>query len=412
MRSSKQDAKVKIQNLARFENSSDSDESTSNSINSIQNSDFSSQDLEISLADQIPSDSDLDSVINMTEIKVTDLLKDIKDFSGNLNDINKFLSSCRAAYDFIGETEEHKLHRERFLNGIKNKLDSATFNAISQQTFNSIVEFSSAIEGIFLISNDPSNVQMQIVNRKQKHDENIMTYANKLLELHNEYLMLYKLKYPTADQESVKISNDMLLTQNFIRNLKQPFQTYSRGHFFDSFSAAKKWALDLEKTEKPQDDSNIKDLISALNKLGVKANYPPQKKQQSNFPFQPRNKQNNNWRPNFNNASTSQSHYGNQNPQRLQNPNPQQQLQNQQFNGQAPRPNAPRFNFMNQKKKKNQQQFFPMQHNQQQFYQMQQPQQQFFPMQQFLTAVDGAQQANQKNAVTNQSSSDIFYPKN
>lgn len=32
----------------------------------------------------------------MADIKVTDLLGDIKEFSGELKDINKFISSCKA----------------------------------------------------------------------------------------------------------------------------------------------------------------------------------------------------------------------------------------------------------------------------------------------------------------------------
>lgn len=63
----------------------------------------------------------LNQPTEMADIKVTDLLRDIKEFSGELKDINKFISSCKAAFAFIPDNEANANNRSRFLNGIKNK---------------------------------------------------------------------------------------------------------------------------------------------------------------------------------------------------------------------------------------------------------------------------------------------------
>lgn len=41
---------------------------------------------------------------------VSDALKDIQTFNGKLNDVKKFLSSCRSGYEFIDSTKEIHSH--------------------------------------------------------------------------------------------------------------------------------------------------------------------------------------------------------------------------------------------------------------------------------------------------------------
>lgn len=120
--------------------------------------------------------------------------------------------------EFIPDTPENAQHKLRFHNGIKNNLDSQTFNAVLTIKFETHTSFISAIENIIIIFNDPSTVQMEIINRKQKQNETIMVYSNRLMELHNEYIMLYALKYPEESIIPIQKSNDLLLTQNFLRN--------------------------------------------------------------------------------------------------------------------------------------------------------------------------------------------------
>lgn len=205
---------------------------------------------------------------------VSEILKDIDRFTGRLSDVNKFISSVRASYEFVDTTSD--INIRRYVNGVKNKLDGATFNTLSQTTFTTLNEFISAFEAIFLTSNDPSTTQIELVNRKQKPEENIMTFSNKMLELNNEYLTLYKAKFPETDQAVVAISSELLLTQSFIANLKHPFCKYARGHFFTSFIDAKKWALDVEKTERPSDNrgqSNPQKPNDSGNNNGRNNNY-------------------------------------------------------------------------------------------------------------------------------------------
>lgn len=208
---------------------------------------------------------------NMAEgPSVTEILKDIPTFSGKLSDINKFVSMCKAGLTFLDPAKETDIRR--YINGIKNKLDGTTFNVVAATTFESVDSFIEAIEKIFLISNDPSTIQIDIIQRLQKQDESIMTFANKLLEKQNQYIMLYKNKCPTENVETIKHSSELMLTHSFLRNLKQPFRKYAKGHFFATFDEAKKWALDVEKLEEPRLENDQQFGSSGFNKMGSKFN--------------------------------------------------------------------------------------------------------------------------------------------
>jgi hypothetical protein len=204
-------------------------------------------------------------------------LRDIAPFTGQLKDINKFISSCKAANDFIPAARDAE--RPRFLNGIKNKLDSATFNAIGDTVFNTIDAFCTAVENIFLISTNPETVQMKLIQRTQKPDETVLQFANAFLELHHEYIMLYKLKFPAANHDEVKTANEALLKHNFLSNLREPLKRYARGHFFETFIAAKKWAIDMETSSKPPQDPNVKELTKSF----VKSNFMRQPNPQNHL---------------------------------------------------------------------------------------------------------------------------------
>lgn len=268
-------------------------------------------------------------IIMATGPTVSEILKDISSFTGKLPDVNKFISSCRAGYAFVDATKPVDV--TRFINGLKNKLDSATFNTVAATTFATLDEFVTAIERIFLISNDPSTIQIEIMQRVQKYDESVMTFANKLLEKQNEYIMLYRNKRPDEDAETIKHSIELMLTHSFLRNLKQPFKNYAKGHFFTSFDDAKKWALDVEKLEQPRQDETLQNLATMLGKLGVK---------------------NTTFKPNLNNPQQSGTGYnfrGNQSRQNIQRRTFTQGYQNNQprdnfsrnFQQFQPRQNAP-----------------------------------------------------------------------
>jgi hypothetical protein len=241
---------------------------------------------------------------NMAQyIKIHELIREIKMFTGVPRDVTRFISSCRAAHDFIPEAQMDEI--PRFLNALKNKLDSGTHNLVAHDTFESIDQFASTIEGIFMISNDPAVAQMNISLKKQKNDETVMSFANSLLELNNEYLTLFKLKNPDHDIESVKVASESYLTLVFLKNLKEPLHTYSRGHFFNTYDEAKKWALDVEKSSPATDNQNFsnKDLNQAFQKFGLKTDNACNS---GNYNQKRNNGKNNNNNANRNNFSQGQ----------------------------------------------------------------------------------------------------------
>jgi hypothetical protein len=73
-------------------------------------------------------------IINMAQnVKVHELIREIKMFTGVPRDVTRFISSCRAAHDFIPEAQEDEI--PRFLNALKNKLDSGTHNLVAHDTY-------------------------------------------------------------------------------------------------------------------------------------------------------------------------------------------------------------------------------------------------------------------------------------
>lgn len=100
-----------------------------------------------------------------------------------------------------------------------------------------------------------------------------MSYANNFLEIHNEYILLYKLKYPADDIATVKKANQPFLTLTFLANLRHSYKTY-------------------ETTTVNSNNSNsIKELSTMLKQLGVRVN-PTQNLNNSQLrkPFNQNNK--------------------------------------------------------------------------------------------------------------------------
>lgn len=100
------------------------------------------------------------SVVKQVEVQIlqAQLYEERSKFSRKLSDINKFLSCVNAGHLFRNTTNE--THVARYINGVKNKLDSASFDAFSAAKFDTLKELTSAIENLFLTYNDPSPVQV------------------------------------------------------------------------------------------------------------------------------------------------------------------------------------------------------------------------------------------------------------
>lgn len=288
-------------------------------------------------------------IIIMTTI--SEILKDIEKFSGKLADVNKCISSVRAGYQFVNHEAPQDI--ARYLNGAKNKLDSVSFNTLASEDLSTLDLFVKAIEDTFLISNDPSNTVLAITMKKQKNNENVLDFSNKLLQLHNEYLMLYKKQNPNdVNTNLIAKANETLLTNCFVSNLKEPFATYAKGHKFDTFLEAKRWALDIERKERPVQTILNSQQQSQVTSFNRNQNQP-QNKRPTNFQgqqFSQNYQQRNNYvRPNdfpqqrnFDNRQTQRYTYQNNNsnyrqPQRFQYQTQNNQIQfNQNRNTQRP----------------------------------------------------------------------------
>lgn len=111
---------------------------------------------------------------------------------------------------------------------------------MAEETFSTLKDFTSAVENVFLLSNDPSSTVVAITLRRQQPDESIMAFANALFQLHNEFLMLNKLKNDGVQHEGTASNNEELLTSCFLSNMKQPFATFAKGFSFKTFLEEKK----------------------------------------------------------------------------------------------------------------------------------------------------------------------------
>lgn len=180
-------------------------------------------------------------------VSVTDILSDIHNFSGKEKDVSKFLSCCNTGFTFLNQSEPDDI--KRFLNGIKNKLNTKSFNAVSTITFTTIDQFRNEIETLFFPSNDPSLFQTQFIVCFQRDDESVLDYSNKFLTFHNKYLLAFKAKHPLLNLDGVRVANEMLLTQYFLSNARDSLKNLATGKFFDSFYEARKWLHDMEKYE-------------------------------------------------------------------------------------------------------------------------------------------------------------------
>lgn len=121
------------------------------------------------------SGSDIEEQLNMV-FSVEMALKMIPDFSGNRENLHKFLACC----DIVSPMATTRADKEMLLNVIKTKLSGSAYNLIKYREFATYDDLKLILEEQYLERRTMAQIQTELLNCRQHHNESVREFANRV----------------------------------------------------------------------------------------------------------------------------------------------------------------------------------------------------------------------------------------
>ena len=119
--------------------------------------------------------------------KLNENHKMVKDLPDNAKELPKFLSACRSLFNTVNPNGDEEL--KIIFDFLKQKLNSEIFLTFQDQNFKSLEEFESALKNHYLKKVPSYSFYIDLLSLKQKHNEPVRAFVNRIINKKNECLM-------------------------------------------------------------------------------------------------------------------------------------------------------------------------------------------------------------------------------
>lgn len=214
------------------------------------------QSLEIHIKTEPSSDDevlDLNTIsptetVNNLEIMTSSLdpkyvLRLVPSFSGNSNELHKFISSC----EFIHKTLPQQDHGQ-FLELIRLKLDGKAYHLMKYKTLDTWSNFKKLLENEFSDTRSIGHLQMELSSNRQMKNESVKTYANRVESLLHDLNEACIATVGTNEAETIKKLNANIALKSFQEGLDGSIKLIVKACRFTKISEAINRAVEEEAT--------------------------------------------------------------------------------------------------------------------------------------------------------------------
>ena len=110
----------------------------------------------------------------------------VKDLPDDSKELPKFLASCKAFFKIINPVDETEINH--VIEFLKQKLNSNIFLNFQNKDIKNLEEFETALKNHYLRKVSSYNFYIDIMSLKQKNNENVRSFVNRLTDKKNEFL--------------------------------------------------------------------------------------------------------------------------------------------------------------------------------------------------------------------------------
>lgn len=180
------------------------------------------------------------------------ITKNLIKYNGSHSELARFISSNEHALAIdptINDPENAGLKKNVLNHILINNLDKKTYQAVKDKTFNTLDELHKLIRDSVLKSIDHENIITKIYNSRQKPNESIESFSERILVLKEQHADLFSSNI-VDDNESIKKYNNSLICQAFVRGCLPPLRNILLARDFTTLQDAIDYALKKELTLK------------------------------------------------------------------------------------------------------------------------------------------------------------------
>ena len=149
--------------------------------------------------------------------KLNENYKLVQDLPDDAKELPKFLASCKCLYKLINPVGDDEV--EQVIDFLKRKLNSEIFITFQEKVFNNYEEFEASLKKHYLRKIPSYNFYMNIMSSKQKQNETVRSFMNRLTRKKNEFLQ--------QNQPSQLDLNDILI-QAFSNGLEPRLKIFAQ----------------------------------------------------------------------------------------------------------------------------------------------------------------------------------------
>lgn len=170
----------------------------------------------------------------------------IPEYSGNKDDLNRFIACCD---QFLSKYTEAN-NRALFMQALVRKLTDRAFEFYNKQTISTWETFKEAFRKYFASQQSFEGYQIELAKVKQ-NNMSIRKYGEKIEKILNEINKICAdIKVANASGEQFfKVQNERLAIKSFINGLNDPYKNIMRSRKFTTMNEAISDAIELETDE-------------------------------------------------------------------------------------------------------------------------------------------------------------------
>ena len=184
-------------------------------------------------------------------LQVDHALKMIPEFSGDRENLHKFLVCC----DIVNVQATSKTDKETFLNIVKTKLCGSAYNLIKYKTFTTWPELKLLLQGQYLEKRTIAQIQTELLNSRQLPGESVRSYSNRLERLTLDLTDACISSQGIAATAVIEDLNAKAVLAAFVEGLQSPYKLIIKASRFSKFEDAVEAACEEERVvnaSKPQ----------------------------------------------------------------------------------------------------------------------------------------------------------------
>lgn len=171
--------------------------------------------------------------------------KAIPEFSGNIRELQHFISCCDYFYELLDEN-----NKRIFYLALVRKLKGKAFDLYNNNDWHDWVQFKAALKTHFRIHKSFETLQMELTNVSQDN-MNVRDYSHKVDNLLHELNLIGKdiRIHNVSGENYFKIQNEKLAIKAFVNGLKSSIKQIIKPRKFDTLEEAITDAIEIETDE-------------------------------------------------------------------------------------------------------------------------------------------------------------------